>query len=96
MPPSTNEAQVNTVDRAAMVWIDAGDFVMGSSEADIVAIMQEHPDWRADWFSQEKPQRVITLPGFWIYRDPADGRAIQRLLSRDRVGYAGGPGVGVA
>ena len=53
-----------------MEWIADGDFIMGSSDADVDAILQQHPDWRADWFAQEKPLRIVSLPGFWIYRDP--------------------------
>ena len=75
MPTLTIEASVNTtanvnsIDGAEMVWIPAGDFIMGSSDSEIAAIMAEHPDWRADWFAQEKPQRVVSLAGYWIYRD---------------------------
>lgn len=70
MQPPTYEAKLNTADGAEMVWVTAGKFIMGSSDADIAAILQLHPDWRADWFVQEKPRRIKTLPGFWIYRDP--------------------------
>lgn len=70
MSLSTNEIKVNISDGAEMVWVAEGDFTMGSSEADVAAILQQHPDWRADWFAQEMPQRVVSLPGYWIYRDP--------------------------
>jgi len=70
MLPATQEIQLNTTDGAEMVWIAGGDFIMGSNDADVAAILQQHPDWRADWFAQEKPRRVKALPGFWIYRDP--------------------------
>ena len=70
MTPSTPAAMVNPYDGAEMVWIAAGDFLMGSSDADISLLLRHHPDWRADWFVQEKPQRLVSLPGFWMYRDP--------------------------
>lgn len=70
MLPSTNESKVNTIDGAEMVWITAGDFIMGSSDTDVTTILEQHPDWRPDWFAQEKPQRVVSLPGYWMYRDP--------------------------
>jgi formylglycine-generating enzyme required for sulfatase activity len=71
MPPSIkNEIRVNAIDSAEMMWTDAGDFLMGSSDADIAAILQQHQDWRPDWFAQERPQRVVSLPGFWMYRYP--------------------------
>ena len=64
------ETKTNPIDGAEMVWIAPGEFLMGSTDADIAAVLREHPDWRADWFAQEKPQRLVNLPGFWIYRDP--------------------------
>lgn len=70
MPLSGNEIRINAIDGAAMVYIDAGPFVMGSSDAQIDTILRGHPDWSPDWFAQEKPQRTVVLPGFWIYRDP--------------------------
>jgi len=69
VPPSTNE-QLNTIDGAEMAWIAPGAFTMGSSDADVVTILQQQPEWSADWFAQEKPQRIVWLPGFWMYRDP--------------------------
>ena len=65
-----NDVTVNTIDGAEMVWIADGEFKMGSSDADIVNIMRQHPDWRADWFAQEKPERRVALPGYWVYRYP--------------------------
>ncbi len=70
MLSTMNEVKVNEIDGAEMVWIPEGEFTIGSSDADIDAIVLQHPDWRADWFAQEKPQRVVSLPGYWIHRDP--------------------------
>lgn len=70
MPPLKHNDKLNMIDGAEMIWIASGDFLLGSSDADITAIMHNHPDWRADWFAQEKPQRTVSLPGFWMYRYP--------------------------
>lgn len=64
------DATLNTTDGAEMAWIADGDFIMGSDDADIAAILRQHPDWRDDWFARERPRRVMSLPGFWIYRYP--------------------------
>ncbi len=69
-PLSTNKIQENPIDHAEMAWIAPGTFTMGSSEADVATIMAQHPEWRADWFTHEQPQRVLTLPGYWLYRYP--------------------------
>jgi formylglycine-generating enzyme required for sulfatase activity len=70
MPSPSSETRENRYDGATLVWVPPGDCLLGSSEADIAAILRQHPDWRADWFVQETPRRATTLPGYWIYRDP--------------------------
>ena len=70
MPEIILDKMVNAVDGAEMILIPAGEFIMGSSSEDIARIMQQHPDWRSDWFAQEKPQRTVSLPAYWIYRYP--------------------------
>lgn len=46
----------NPKDGAAMVWVPAGDFLMGSTDADKEAA--EH----------EKPQQQVYLDGYWMYK----------------------------
>ena len=47
----------NPEDGAAMVWVPAGAFLMGSKNADAAAP------------SDEKPQHSIILDGYWIYKN---------------------------
>jgi len=47
---------INPKDMAEMVWVPAGDFLMGSSDDDNLA-----------WWS-EKPQHRVELDGYWIYK----------------------------
>lgn len=70
MPDMTMNTIINEIDSAEMLIIPAGEFTMGSSPEDIAQILEQHPDWRADWFAQEKPQRIISLPEYHIYRFP--------------------------
>lgn len=65
-----DNVKINPIDGAEMVWVPAGAFCMGSSDDDITAVMRAHPDWDARWFAQERPQRQVDTPGFWIYRYP--------------------------
>jgi len=55
-PPQPGAARVNPKDGAAMVWVPAGEFLMGSTDAD--------KDARTD----EKPQHTVYLDGYWIYQ----------------------------
>ncbi len=48
---------VNPKDRAVMVWVPAGAFLMGSSDDDKLA------------GRSEKPQRSVTVDGYWIYQN---------------------------
>jgi len=61
--------KINAKDGAAMVWIPAGEFLMGSTEAQIAALLKVHPDWQEAWFSIEKPQHTVKLDGFWMYKN---------------------------
>jgi formylglycine-generating enzyme required for sulfatase activity len=60
--------QVNPKDGAAMVWIPAGEFLMGTTDAQIADLLKRFPDWERSWFEDEKPQRRIYLDGYWMYK----------------------------
>lgn len=53
-----------------MVFVPAGEFVMGSSDAEIQLVVQEcnqsEGNCRADWFDNEQPQRRVFVADFWI------------------------------
>jgi formylglycine-generating enzyme required for sulfatase activity len=68
-PPSDAQAGdvwVNPKDGAEMVYVPAGEFTMGSTEAEIAALVREYPKLKAEWFADEKPQFRAHLPGYWI------------------------------
>ncbi len=79
-PTLIRAEQVNPKDGAAMVWVPAGEFLMGSTDADKYA------------GSDEKPQRRVYLDGYWMYKYEvtvaqyrafcaATGRALPRFPS---------------
>jgi formylglycine-generating enzyme required for sulfatase activity len=55
-PPQLGAARVNPKDGAAMVYVPAGEFLMGSTDADKNA------------YDDEKPQHRVYLDGYWIYQ----------------------------
>jgi len=66
--PQAGDVWVSPKDGAEMVFVPAGEFIMGSTDADIVALVKEHPHLKAEWFSfaNEQPQVRAHLPGYWI------------------------------
>jgi len=61
-------AKVNLKDGAEMVWVPAGDFLMGSTDADIAALIERRPKLKPELFADEKPQHQVYLDGYWIYK----------------------------
>jgi len=62
------EVRINPKDGAEMVYIPAGEFIMGSND-------------RAD---EEEPQRSVYLDGYWMYRHPVTVAQYQKFCSETR------------
>jgi len=59
---------VNPMDDAELVYIPAGEFLMGSTEEEIDAILRANHDLKQADFDNELPQRRIFIRAFWICR----------------------------
>jgi len=59
-------SQVSPKDGMVMVYVPAGEFVMGSTEADIDKVMAQCSGCKREWFVVEQPQHTVTLDAFWI------------------------------
>jgi formylglycine-generating enzyme required for sulfatase activity len=69
IPPGrkVGDRTTNPRDGAAMVWVPAGEFLMGTVESEVDARLRANPDLKQDDFADEMPQRRVHLSGFWIY-----------------------------
>jgi formylglycine-generating enzyme required for sulfatase activity len=66
--PTPELAQTRNKDGMTMVYVPAGEFTMGSSNADIGALLAECSDCTRDSFKDEQPQHTVYLDAFWIDR----------------------------
>jgi formylglycine-generating enzyme required for sulfatase activity len=65
--PKLGEISINPKDGAEMVWVPAGEFIMGSTDEQVTVLINENqgPDYD---FNAERPQRRIYLDGYWMYK----------------------------
>jgi formylglycine-generating enzyme required for sulfatase activity len=51
-----------------MVYVPAGEFLMGSTAGDIDALLAQCSDCKRESFAEEQPQHTVFLDAFWIDR----------------------------
>lgn len=66
--PQPGDIWVNPKAGMDMVYIAAGQFTLGSSDADLDAWLSAHPGDERRWLADEQPQCRVYLPGYWIGR----------------------------
>ncbi len=58
---------INPKDGAKMVWVPAGNFLMGISEEGGNELLKTNPELK-EILDAEKPQRKVYLDGYWVYK----------------------------
>lgn len=66
--PSAGDVWVCPATGIELVYVPAGEFVLGSSSADITAWLKNHPYNRAEQFADQQPQCRPFLEAYWIGR----------------------------
>jgi iron(II)-dependent oxidoreductase len=78
-----------------MVYVPAGEFVMGSSDAEIREALADCHNCPDDWFDAEKPQHKVNLPSYWIDKYEVTNRQFAEFIEAggyDKREYWTGPG----
>ncbi len=70
----------NGVPELEMVHIPKGDFLRGTSEAEITKLVNDYPNWRREWFKNEIPQGKIFLDSFYITKFEITNKQYKRFL----------------
>jgi serine/threonine-protein kinase len=70
--PAVGEPWRRPADDAVMVYVPAGEFEMGSTDAEVDDALQlcneYYGDCNREWFEDEQPAHAVELDGFWIDR----------------------------
>ncbi len=69
-----------------MFVVPAGNFLRGSNRSEIEQFINTHPDWRAGWFENELPQRIVYLDAFYISKYEVTNELYNKFLD-DNPGY---------
>ena len=65
---SIGDTWTRPADGAVMVYVPAGEFLMGRSDEDLDAVLDECSDCERSRFADEQPQHAVYLDAFWIDR----------------------------
>jgi len=66
--PLSGETRYNQRDNAAVVWVPAGDFLMGTSDEQLALMQTADKSWTKELIADEQPQHKVYLDGYWIYK----------------------------
>jgi formylglycine-generating enzyme required for sulfatase activity len=66
--PESVSPRISSKDGMVQVYVPAGEFLMGSTSADIDRVLEACAPCRHEWFQNEVPQRKVYLDAFWIDR----------------------------
>jgi len=78
--PQAGDIWVNPKDGAKMVYVPAGEFLLGTSEAEASAWLKEHPSEKRAAFREQQPQCRVSLPSYWIGRTEVTGAQYQKFI----------------
>ena len=87
--PQKGDIWVNPKDGMEMVYIAAGESVMGTSDNEVERWLADHPeteDWQSNSFVAEQPQLRVSLAGYWMSRTEVTNAQYLRFVNATRHG----------
>ncbi|HZO88107.1 MAG TPA: SUMF1/EgtB/PvdO family nonheme iron enzyme [Chthonomonadaceae bacterium] len=64
------QTRINPQDSAEMIYIPAGDFLMGDEDEGLYIIQRDHPPWiPSELVGNNNPRHTVRLSGYWIYKN---------------------------
>jgi formylglycine-generating enzyme required for sulfatase activity len=74
--------RINKKDEAVMIYIPAGEFLMGTDPAEIDAVWKKF-DWREEWkqyTTRESPMHRVRVDGFYMYQHEVTNRQFEKFV----------------
>jgi len=53
-----------------MVYVPSGEFILGTSDAQVESWLRQDPEAKREWYDTERPQCRVRLAGYWVARTP--------------------------
>jgi len=72
--------RVRDQDGAVMVYVPGGDFWLGSTEADLDAVLASCEACQREWFLDELPRNKVSVETFWIDRTEVTNAQYRRCV----------------
>ncbi len=72
---------ISKVDGAERLLVPEGEFLMGSTENQIVRLMREYGA-EINWFNDERPAHIVKLPSFYIDKYPVTNERYAEFLKQ--------------
>src|SRR5579884_4032170 len=64
------QTRINPQDSAEMIYIPAGDFLMGDEDEGLYIIQRDYPPWiPSELVGNNNPRHTVRLSGYWIYKN---------------------------
>jgi len=87
--PITRTIEITGGVKVQMVYVPAGEFLRGTSDEEVEEYVRGY-GWDREWFSDEKPQKLITLDAFWIDMTEVTNEQFEQFVQD--TGHETGPG----
>jgi len=78
--PVSGGIRIRQKDGMEMVYIPAGTFMMGTSDAQIKKMLRENPIWSESWFDDEKPVHEVYTDAFYMDEHEVTNAQFKRFL----------------
>jgi len=79
-----SSGSIKSKDEVEIVFVPAGEFQMGTSDAQIQEMLRDNPRWQASWFDDEKPIHTVYLNAFYMDKYEVTNAQYSKFLNEYR------------